>query len=674
LFGASRGLRASFVIALASVSLACPDKATAPPVAVKVGVTTAPTASPQNRVVFPVQPVVQLQDANGGAVSQAGVVVTVAITAGAGTLSGTATASTNTSGAATFAGLSIAGTTGARTLTFSAPNLSSATANVTLTGGAATAIASNAGNAQTGIAGSPVSVPPSVTVTDVDGNGTSGVAVTFTVASGGGSVSGASATSDANGIATVGSWTLGGTAGSNSLSAVASGLTGSPISFTATGTAGPAAKLSLTTAPSATATNRAVFATQPVVQVRDANNNAVSQSGTLVTASVTSGGGTIGGTATATTNGSGVATFTNLSISGTAGAQTVSFAATGLTAATVTVTTTPGAATTIAKNAGDGQTGSVSTALPVAPSAKVSDIDGNGVAGVSVTFAVASGGGSVTGASATTGTDGVAPVGSWTLGPSNGANTMTATSPGLTGSPLTFTATGAPPVSRIEYGVTTAKINDLAIGGTVTPTSTAYGSSNVVVPNATYTYASRTTAVATVDATGKITAVAAGDAFVVATSTTASSARDSVFVQVRPAAGPVLSTNLTQMAYKAGDIVTVNVKLDMRSATLGAATISLTWPVDAFIGFMTFLDVVDGTSALGVDTQVTSNGMIRANVTVAAGATGVLDLMKVRFTVRSSTAGRYGWIVLLPVDVVDVSSGSLTSSVTALRYPLIVVP
>ena len=42
------------------------------------------------------------------------------------------------------------------------------------------------------------------------------------------------------------------------------------------------------------------LAQQPVIQLQDANSNAVSQSGVVVTAEVASGGGTLSGTATAT--------------------------------------------------------------------------------------------------------------------------------------------------------------------------------------------------------------------------------------------------------------------------------------------------------------------------------------------------------------------------------------
>src|SRR5207253_657462 len=70
---------------------------------------------------------------------------------------------------------------------------------------------------------------------------------------------------------------------------------------------------------------------------------------------------------------------------------------------------------------------------------------GNPVAGVSVVFAVATGGGSLTGPTAvTTSGNGLAAVGGWMLGTLTGPNTLTATAPGLAGSPVTFTATAAP--------------------------------------------------------------------------------------------------------------------------------------------------------------------------------------------------------------------------------------
>src|SRR5437868_2286587 len=89
--------------------------------------------------------------------------------------------------------------------------------------------------------------------------------------------------------------------------------------------------MSLTTQPSSTAQSGVAFAQQPVVHLRDASGNAVSQAQVTVTAAIATGGGTLGGTLSAATNGSGVASFTNLAITGATGDRTLSFSATGLT-------------------------------------------------------------------------------------------------------------------------------------------------------------------------------------------------------------------------------------------------------------------------------------------------------------------------------------------------------
>jgi YVTN family beta-propeller protein len=63
----------------------------------------------------------------------------------------------------------------------------------------------------------------------------------------------------------------------------------------------------------------------------------------------------------------------------------------------------------------------------------VVDAGGAGVPGISVTFVVSTGGGTLTGASTSTSAAGVATVGSWTLGTVAGAKTVTATARGNTG-------------------------------------------------------------------------------------------------------------------------------------------------------------------------------------------------------------------------------------------------
>ena len=91
---------------------------------------------------------------------------------------------------------------------------------------------------------------------------------------------------------------------------------------------------------------------------------------------------------------------------------------------------------------------------PVRPAVQVTDIDGIGVPGVQVLFAVTGGGGSLTGGTITTNATGVATVGSWTMGASAGANTLTATVDGLDGSPITFTANATVSASNFNIKLT----------------------------------------------------------------------------------------------------------------------------------------------------------------------------------------------------------------------------
>src|SRR5207248_171507 len=88
------------------------------------------------------------------------------------------------------------------------------------------------------------------------------------------------------------------------------------------------------------------------------------------------------------------------------------------------------------------QSATAGTAVSTPPSVIVKDANGNPVAQVAVTFAVAPGSGRVTGASQTTKGSRVATGGRWTSSAAAGSNTLTGSSGTLSGSPVTFTATG----------------------------------------------------------------------------------------------------------------------------------------------------------------------------------------------------------------------------------------
>jgi hypothetical protein len=145
--------------------------------------------------------------------------------------------------------------------------------------------------------------------------------------------------SNASGVASFTDLSISGVIGTRTLSFTTGGappVTSANISLTA----GPAAQLTITRQPSATALAGLAFTQQPIVQLRDADGNAVSQSGFAVTAAIntSTGSGTLGGTVTVNTNGSGTATYSNLKIS-KAGSYTLIFTSGALTPAiSITIT------------------------------------------------------------------------------------------------------------------------------------------------------------------------------------------------------------------------------------------------------------------------------------------------------------------------------------------------
>ena len=111
---------------------------------------------------------------------------------------------------------------------------------------------------------------------------------------------------------------------------------GAVISFTTLAVV-PPTQVALTRASVGTAYGTA-FTTQPQVTIQDVSGNTVTSSSAVVTATISAGGALVG-TTTATAS-SGVATFSNLGIKGTATAYTITYTVSGLTPATQSVTPT----------------------------------------------------------------------------------------------------------------------------------------------------------------------------------------------------------------------------------------------------------------------------------------------------------------------------------------------
>lgn len=123
--------------------------------------------------------------------------------------------------------------------------------------------------------------------------------------------------------------------------------------------------------------------------------------------------------------------------------------------ATVTVVKPPPVAVVAASPTT--QAGVIGQPAPSPPAVRLTDFAGHPVEGVTVSFAVVDGGGSVTEAVQLSGADGLARVGSWILGSAPGVNSVVATAQvsGVSGNPVTFAAMAAtlPQISLVPAGL-----------------------------------------------------------------------------------------------------------------------------------------------------------------------------------------------------------------------------
>ncbi|MDQ8145993.1 MAG: invasin domain 3-containing protein [Gemmatimonadota bacterium] len=404
------------------------------------------------------------QSAVGGATLPAPIVVTAvdrfgfpvrgatvgfSVTSGGGTVAPT-TATTDSLGRAS-AGWTV-GVTGLQRLSVSLPSGVTPLVVAAIIPQALTLVG---GGGQSALFGSPFPTPISFRVFGDSARPMAGIPVEFSVFGGGG-LSQVRDTSDANGLVSV-IWTAGTLPGAVTLTASVPGMS---LTAGASGQqASPAPSVvTLTGAPAQIVAGDSM----PAVQVQVLNG--LGQPATTYTGGVrlTLGGGTAGAQLLGTTVRqaiSGVATFTGLSIDRAGGGYRL-FAAldpaqAGLQTNSDTITVTPAPATGLVLVSGGGQT--APEFIPLADSIVVRVVDrfGFGVPGVTVQFAVQSGGGSIPTPSAVTSggaTPGRAAV-RWTVGPV-GAQQLKVTAVGLPDLLVNATSlpAGGPPVLFIGQG------------------------------------------------------------------------------------------------------------------------------------------------------------------------------------------------------------------------------
>ena len=351
------------------------------------------------------------------------------------------------------------------------------TFSATATPAPAKTIALTSGNAQSGGINAPLANPFVVTVTDSAGNPVANNSVTFAIVTTplsavGQTLSVTAGTTNAGGqTSTV--LTLGSKVGTYTVTATSAGLSGTPITFSATATPAAAKTITLASGDGQSGTISSTLANPFTVTVTDSAGNPVSGVSVAFQVAIAPGGATGQGLSVASgiTNASGQQSSV-LTLGNKAGTYTVTATSAGLAGspATFTSTATAAPAKTITLTSGNNQSKTNSNVLDSAFVITVSDSAGNPVSGASVTFAIntAPTGAAGQSLSVTSGTTNSAGQFSTvlTLGNKTGSYSVTATSTGLVGSPVTFTATAtAGPFSLSQSTVTVGR-GSIASGDT----------------------------------------------------------------------------------------------------------------------------------------------------------------------------------------------------------------
>ncbi len=378
-------------------------------------------------------------------------------------------------------GLVVAKGSGTATITASAGGRSG-TASITVTSVAtgSPGLQVVSGGDQSGTVGKSLPSPLVVELRDPQGVPVQGATITWS-ASGNGSTAASSTTTDEGGRAQV-TWTLGTVAGAQQATATAAGGT---VTFAATARPGPAASITVKPAsPSVSVGQTVAFDASGV----DAYGNQLDPRWVW------------------STDNSGIATVTAQGVATGVSPGTVvirAWAGGGSGQASLTVQDTP-ASLILSQLSGDAQTGAAGTTLGQPLQVKVRNAQGTGVGGVAVHWTVTAGGGSVASATTTTDGQGLASV-RWTLGSTAGVQTVRAEATGA-GS-VAFTATS---VSGVVKTVTVSPASaSVGLGGTQTFTAVARDAMGNVVSGAP-TWSSSNTTLASVNASGTATGLAAG--------------------------------------------------------------------------------------------------------------------------------------------------------------------
>ncbi|RYF47470.1 MAG: hypothetical protein EOO38_12085 [Cytophagaceae bacterium] len=315
------------------------------------------------------------------------------------------TSQTLSSGVATFSSVQVRKTT-VRSIRATLGSHTVCSTALTVSPGALSSLVFTTEPSSTVTAGTNIATQPVVTAYDAQGNVktdfVSGVAIaaqsSTTCSSANDIASGVTPTSQtaSSGVATYSGLKV---LKTNAVKLRASSGSVQVCSQSFTMSAGPAKQIFLTSGNSQTDTVNTLLGQAFTVTLKDVDDNIVS--GASVSWTITAGNGSLSSGASTTSNASGIST-NSFTLGTTAGTNTITASIPSTPASvTFTATGTPGAISQINVVSGNSQSGTAGSALASPFIAVVQDSYGNAIASASTTWAVVTGGGSISPSSVT---------------------------------------------------------------------------------------------------------------------------------------------------------------------------------------------------------------------------------------------------------------------------------
>ncbi len=284
--------------------------------------------------------------------------------------------------------------------------------------------------------GAAVPMVPEFEVRSSSGRAIGGVPVSVSVSAGGGTLTGAPTVS-LGGPTPIGTWVLGETVGSQSITVTVANL--APLEFTVQSQAGAPAELQIVSGNNQFGVAESAAVVPLQVRVVDTFGNAVS--GVAVAWAVAAGGGALAGTSS-TTNAEGIATAPAWTLGTDDGGEEAVVASLGAFSARF-VALIGVAPASIVIEVPPPDESPVGAALAVAPAFSVRDADDVVISGFPVEIAVSAGGGAIANAPTTT-ASGATPIGEWTLGTTLVEQRVTITVSGLAPTEIVVEAVAGP--------------------------------------------------------------------------------------------------------------------------------------------------------------------------------------------------------------------------------------